>query len=82
MENKKLFVFGIDGAMPEKIFGEWLDELPNLKKLMSEGGYAKLNSTIPPVSITAWSSITTGRRPADHGVFECLYKDKNIPGKI
>src|SRR3989338_2423386 len=79
---KKVFVLGIDGAMPEKIFGEWLEELPNIKKLMTTGCYAKLNSTIPPVSITAWSSMTTGKKPADHGIFEVLYKDKNIPGKM
>jgi len=80
---KKVFVFGVDGAMPEKIFGEWLDELPNIKRLMfNDGCYAKLNSTIPPVSIVAWASMTTGKRPADHGVFECLCKDKNVPGKM
>src|SRR3989344_3705844 len=80
---KKVFVFGVDGAMPEKIFGEWLDELPNIKRLMfNDGCYAKLNSTIPPVSIVAWASMTTGKRPADHGVVECLCKDKNVPGKI
>ncbi len=78
----KIFVLGIDGAMPEKIFGEWSDDLPNIKKLMQEGCYAKLNSTIPPVSITAWASMTTGKKPSEHGVFEVLYKDKNIPGKM
>tara|TARA_Y100000310_G_scaffold329947_1_gene400679 strand:- start:3174 stop:4562 length:1389 start_codon:yes stop_codon:yes gene_type:complete len=73
---KKVFVFGIDGAMPEKVFGEWLDELPNIKKLMEQGCYAKLNSTIPPLSIVAWTSITTGKNPMDHGIFECLYRKK------
>ena len=51
----KVFVFGIDGAMPEKVFGEWLEELPNINKLMKQGCYAKLNSTIPPLSIVAWT---------------------------
>jgi len=74
---EKVFVFGIDGAMPEKIFGEWLEELPNIKKLMNQGAYAKLNSTIPPLSIVAWTSIITGKTPTDHGIFECLYREKN-----
>ncbi|VVB82562.1 Type I phosphodiesterase / nucleotide pyrophosphatase [uncultured archaeon] len=74
---EKVFVFGIDGAMPEKIFGEWLDELPNIKKLMSGGSYAKLNSTIPPLSGTAWTSITTGKSPTDTGLFEYIYRKKN-----
>lgn len=71
---EKVFVFGIDGAMPEKIFGEWLDELPNIKKLMSKGCYAKLNSTIPPVSGSAWIGMLTGKSPADHGIFEYIYR--------
>lgn len=74
MKNQKVFVLGIDGAMPEKIFGEWLDELPNIKKLMEEGCYAKLNSTDPPLSITAWSSIITGKTPTDTGIFEYIYR--------
>src|SRR3989344_1058518 len=71
---KKVFVFGIDGAMPEKVFGEWLDELPTIKKLMSQGYYAKLNSSIPPLSGTAWTSMTTGKRPADTGIFEYTFR--------
>ena len=74
---KKVFVFGIDGAMPEKIFGEWLDELPTIKKLMGEGCYAKLNSTIPPLTAVAWTSMRTGKPPAEHGLFEYIFRKKN-----
>jgi len=70
----KVFVFGIDGAMPEKIFEEWLDKLPNIKKLMEQGCYAKLNSTIPPLSGTAWISLVTGKSPSDTGIFEYVYR--------
>tara|TARA_Y100000310_G_C20694653_1_gene824699 strand:- start:1330 stop:3447 length:2118 start_codon:yes stop_codon:yes gene_type:complete len=73
MKNK-VFVLGIDGAPPQTIFGEWLDELPNIKKLMDGGCYAKLNSTDPPLSITAWASITTGKTPTDTGIFEYIYR--------
>jgi len=76
-KKKKVFVFGIDGAMPEKIFNEWLDELPNIKKLMQQGCYAKLNSIIPAVSVAAWVSMVTGKNPADHGIFEYLYRKDN-----
>jgi len=70
----KLFVFGIDGAMPEKIFGDWADELPNITKLVKNGGYAKLNSTTPPLSVTAWTTIVTGKSPSDTGIFEYIYR--------
>jgi len=75
--KKKVFVLGIDGAMPETIFNDWIDELPNLKKLMQKGCYARLNSTTPPVSVVAWTSMTTGKCPADHSIFECLYRKNN-----
>ena len=81
---KKIFVFGIDGAMPEKVFREWQEELPNIKRLMGQGCYAKLNSTIPPLSVTAWTSMTTGEKPAEHGIFEYFYRNRKseIPGKM
>jgi predicted AlkP superfamily phosphohydrolase/phosphomutase len=73
----KVFVLGIDGAFPEYFFGEWLNELPNIKKIILNGCHAKLNSTIPPLSITAWSSIYTGKKPADTGIFEYVYREKD-----
>lgn len=70
----KVFVLGIDGAPPEYIFNEWLDELPTIKRLIEEGCYAKLNSSIPPLSAVAWASMTTGKKPADIGIFEYIYR--------
>ncbi len=71
----RVFVLGIDGAPPDYFFKDWLDELPNIKKLMTDGCYAELNSTIPNLSVVAWSSITTGKPPADTGVFEYVYRE-------
>jgi predicted AlkP superfamily phosphohydrolase/phosphomutase len=70
----KVFVFGVDCAPPEYILGEWLEELPNIKKLVERGCFAKLNSSIPPLSGVAWTTITTGMNPADTGVFEYVYR--------
>jgi len=77
-KSPKLFVFGIDGAPPEYIFDKWLDELPNIKKLMEEGTYAKLVSTTPPLSIVAWGSIYTGKSPGDHGIFEYIHRKNYV----
>jgi len=73
----KLFVIGIDGAMPEYIFGEWLDKLPTIKKLINQGCYGELKSTIPPLSAVAWTAISTGKAPADFGFFEYIYRKNN-----
>lgn len=70
----KVFVMGVDGAFPEYFFGEWMKELPNIRNLIENSSYAKLNSTTPPLSITAWTSIVTGKTPTDTGLFEYIYR--------
>jgi predicted AlkP superfamily phosphohydrolase/phosphomutase len=71
---KKVFVLGIDGANPEFVFTKWIQYLPNLRSLMKKGVYAKLRSTIPPLTAVAWTSMTTGKSPAEHGLFEYVYR--------
>jgi len=71
----KVFVLGIDGAFPEYFFGEWFNELKNIKWLIENGAYARLNSTIPPLSVTAWTSIYTGKSPANTGIFEYIQRE-------
>ena len=78
----KVFVFGIDGAPPELIFGRWLDELPNIKGCIDKGTYARLNSTIPPSTIVAWNSMFSGKDTSEIGVFSYTYKDKNNETKL
>jgi len=77
MDRKKVFVFGIDGADPEFIFNKWVDEFPCIKSLLKEGIYAKLNSTVPPLTAVAWTSMRTGLSPSDHGLFEYVYRKKD-----
>lgn len=63
----KLFVFGID-ALDYNLLLSYMDDLPNFKKLISEGQLIKSTSVFPPDSDTAWSTIYTGLSPAEHGV--------------
>lgn len=42
-------------------------DLPNFARLLAEGASAPLQ-TISPHSPVVWTSIATGRKPADHGV--------------
>jgi len=80
MAQKKVFIFGIDGAPPELIFDRWIDELPNMKKLMDNGSYAKMNSTIPPSTIMAWNSMMSGKNPGEFDVYS--YTTKDSEGKM
>jgi len=43
--------------------------MPALAGLMERGAWGTLRSTIPPLTLPAWSSFMTGRNPGAHGVF-------------
>lgn len=73
----KVLLFGIDGAPPELIFDKWLAGLPNIRKLMEQGCYARMDSTIPPSTIVAWNSMISGKDTSEIGVFSYTYKDKD-----
>jgi len=73
--RKRVLLFGVDGSAPGLIFDKWRDELPNINSLMKKGCYAKLNSTIPPVTISAWNSMISGKDTSELGIFNYTYKD-------
>jgi predicted AlkP superfamily phosphohydrolase/phosphomutase len=72
-ERNKLLIVGWDGAtfditQPMAARGE----LPVLARLLAEGAWGPLHSTVPPVSPQAWSSFLTGVHPGQHGVLGFL----------
>ncbi len=67
--DKKVFIIGLDCAAPELIFERWVDDLPNLKRLISSGVHGRLKSTIPPITIPAWTSMMTSKDPGELGVY-------------
>jgi predicted AlkP superfamily phosphohydrolase/phosphomutase len=74
----KVFVFGIDGASPKLVFN-WLDDLPNIKRLVKNGVYGKMETVKPAISIVAWTSFFSGRHPGETGIYNYIaryHKDK------
>ena len=67
---RKMVVLGLDCAT-FKLLNPWIRQgkLPNFKKLMKEGSYGILKSTLPPTTPVAWPSFFTGVNPGKHGVF-------------
>src|SRR5712692_5397663 len=64
-------IFGVDGLTfrvlhPLMVRGE----LPNLQKITQQGCEAILKSQYPPLTPPAWTSISTGLKPASHGVYD------------
>jgi predicted AlkP superfamily phosphohydrolase/phosphomutase len=66
--NKKVFIFGIDGAPPDLIL-KWMGDLPNIKKMAKGGIFAKMETVKPPTSIAAWTSFFSGRDPGETGIY-------------
>lgn len=71
-----VLAIGIDSANYDLI-KNWLDYLPNLKKLINKGvaGYSK--STLPPLSPAAWTTIMTGLNPGNTGIFDWIKLSEN-----
>ncbi len=66
---KKLFVIGLDCAEPTLVFERWKKDLPNLSYLFENGIYGKLKSTIPPITVPAWTSMLCGKDPGTLGIY-------------
>jgi predicted AlkP superfamily phosphohydrolase/phosphomutase len=75
--SKKVLFIGLDGST-----FDILDPLmsagimPRLKRFNDEGVRGLLETTIPPITPTAWVSWMTGKNPGKHGVFEFLLRRK------
>ena len=46
-------VIGLDCADPEPVFGRWLADLPNIKRVLDAGVHGKLRSITPPSQASA-----------------------------
>ncbi len=67
----KVLIVGFDGATFDVIRPlVEAGRLPNLARLMREGAWGTLQSTVPPISPTAWTTFATGKNPGRHGVFD------------
>ena len=68
--SKRVLVIGLDGATFDLI-KPWSAKgmLPNLTRLMKNGSYGNLRSTIQPTTAPAWSTFMTGVNQAKHGLY-------------
>jgi predicted AlkP superfamily phosphohydrolase/phosphomutase len=65
----KALVIGLDCAAPQWVFDRWLDELPTIRSLTERGTYGILRSCEPPITVPAWSVMTSSRSPGSLGFY-------------
>ena len=77
--NRRCIILGWDGATWD-LLKPWAEEgvLPNVARLLREGAHGILESTIPPLTPTAWTSIYTGMNPGKHGVFGFTLRPREV----
>lgn len=69
MGGKRVLVIGLDAAPPELLFNLFIDDLPNLKKLLQHGIHARLKSSHPPITIPAWLVMVTSKSMGKLGLY-------------
>lgn len=72
----RTLVIGFDGASPQLLF-PWArsGKLPVLAELLRTSQFGRLRSTLPPMTLPAWSSFLTGTGPGEHGIFDFCWPD-------
>ena len=66
---KRLVVIGLDCLTPQWALEAWLEDMPNLKRLVEGGVAGRLRSTIPPITVPAWTAMMTSQDPGMLGVY-------------
>jgi len=73
---EKLVVVGIDGGS-WNVLEPWCMNgvMPTLAGLRKQGSFGVLNSVIPPITPSAWTSLLTGQTPGRHRVLDFVRYD-------
>jgi predicted AlkP superfamily phosphohydrolase/phosphomutase len=67
--GSKLIVIGLDCVTPQLVYDQWLDDMPNIRRLVAGGFSGNLYSTIPPITVPAWMSMMTSHDPGMLGCY-------------
>ncbi len=67
----RVLVIGLDGAT-FGIINPMIKngKLPNFARIMRQGSFGPLKSTMPPITPCAWTSFSTGKDPSKHGLYD------------
>ena len=74
--GKKVIVLGFDGLdyeLTQRLMAE--GRMPNFSRLADAGGFAPLETSVPPQSPVAWSNFITGMDSGGHGIYDFVHRD-------
>lgn len=74
----RVLIIGIDSATLDLVEPYVAaGHLPHIGRIMNDGVYAPMRSTLPVMSPPAWTTMITGQNPGTHGIYDFL---RFIPG--
>jgi predicted AlkP superfamily phosphohydrolase/phosphomutase len=70
-DDRRTVILGLDGATFDVLF-PMMERglLPNLERIVQEGVWGRLRSTIPAYTAQAWVSMVTGNYQGKHGIID------------
>ena len=67
--RRRAAVIGLDCGTPELLFDWYADDMPTLSALRAQSLWGPLRSTMPPITVPAWSCMMSGRTPGELGIY-------------
>ncbi len=65
----RVLVVGLDCVPPALAFDCFADAMPNLSALRARGTWGPLRSSVPPITVPAWTCMVSGRDPGELGLY-------------
>lgn len=66
--RRRVAVIGLDCGTP-RLFDKYAERMPHLRRLRADGLSGSLRSTMPPITVPAWSCMMSGRTPGELGIY-------------
>jgi predicted AlkP superfamily phosphohydrolase/phosphomutase len=77
VNKKRLVIIGLDCATPRTLFEDFINDCPNIKKLIESGIHGKLRTCDPPITIPAWMVMATGKKAGTLGLYGFRHRKTN-----
>lgn len=66
---RRVMLIGLDCVPPGLAFDRYRAHMPHLTALCARGAHARLRSTVPPITVPAWTAMVSGRDPGELGLY-------------